>query len=108
MKEFGSRFGIAESTISGYENGIRTPDLDTITKFADFFEVTVDFIIGRSDSPIFTKSEDDFLNDLDLSLEELKEKYNIVVDGKHATEEEIRGAIAWIKANRMIKEENEK
>lgn len=102
MKVLGAKFGIAESTMSGYENSLRTPDLDTIQKFADYFEVTVDFLIGRSDSPTFTKDEKNFLDDINLSLEQIKDKYNLTVDGELATEEEIRGAIAWIKANRMI------
>lgn len=108
MKEFGAKFGIAESTISGYENSFRFPDIKTIESFADFFEVTVDFLIGRSESPTFTKDEGEFLDDINLSLEDLKEKYNLTVDGKTASEEEIIGAIAWIKANRMINGEQKK
>lgn len=46
MKEFGERFNLAESTISGYENGTRKPDIDQIKKFAIFFEVTTDYLLG--------------------------------------------------------------
>ncbi|WP_342505907.1 helix-turn-helix transcriptional regulator [Sporosarcina sp. FSL K6-2383] len=48
MKEFGERFNLAESTISGYENGTRKPDIDQVRKFADFFEVTTDYILGQT------------------------------------------------------------
>lgn len=48
MKELGSRFGLSESTISGYENGNREPNIGTLIKLADFFEVTVDYLIGRA------------------------------------------------------------
>ncbi|MGQ7886817.1 helix-turn-helix domain-containing protein [Paenibacillus sp. WC2504] len=49
MKELGSKFNLAESTISGYENGTRKPDSETMEKIADYFEVSVDFLLGRSD-----------------------------------------------------------
>ncbi|KMK77862.1 hypothetical protein AB990_03795 [Alkalihalobacillus pseudalcaliphilus] len=49
MKEFGLRFNLAESTISGYENGSRMPDAGIINKFADFFDVNTDYLLGRTD-----------------------------------------------------------
>jgi transcriptional regulator with XRE-family HTH domain len=49
MKEFGRIFNLAESTISGYETGSRKPDMETIQRFADYFEVSIDYMIGRSE-----------------------------------------------------------
>lgn len=51
MKDFGAKFNLAESTISGYENSTRKPDLDTIDKFANFFGVSVDYLMGRTIVP---------------------------------------------------------
>lgn len=48
MKELGSRLKLAESTISGYETGSREPDLDVVNKLADMFEVSTDYLLGRS------------------------------------------------------------
>jgi len=36
-------------TIANYENGHREPNFDTLLKIADYFNVTVDYLIGRSD-----------------------------------------------------------
>lgn len=47
-KALGDKFSLAESTISGYENGVRNPDLDQLEKFADYFGVTVDYLLGRT------------------------------------------------------------
>ena len=47
MKELGKRMNLAESTISLYENGQREPDLSTLQKLAEFFNVTVDYLMGR-------------------------------------------------------------
>lgn len=48
-KQLGETIGVAESTMSLYENGKREPDHDTLIKLADFFDVSVDYLLGRSD-----------------------------------------------------------
>lgn len=48
LKELASRMGVAESTLSLYENGKRKPDFDTLNKFAEYFGVSVDYLLGRS------------------------------------------------------------
>lgn len=35
-----------KSTISGYENNIRLPSLDTLKSIARFFHTTTDFLLG--------------------------------------------------------------
>lgn len=47
MKQFGSFFGLAESTISQYETGKRQPDNDALVKFANYFGVTIDYLLGN-------------------------------------------------------------
>lgn len=39
--------GIHNSTLAKYESGEREPDNDTLQKLADFFDVTVDYLLGR-------------------------------------------------------------
>lgn len=51
FKEFGEKFNLAESTISGYVNGTRKPDIDLIKEFADFFQVSVDDLLARNFKP---------------------------------------------------------
>lgn len=36
-----------KSLISNYENGYSTPDIETIIKLADIFEVSIDDLVGR-------------------------------------------------------------
>lgn len=47
QKELGNKLGLAESTIGMYEQGKRQPDYETLLKIANFFEVTVDFLLGN-------------------------------------------------------------
>lgn len=49
MKELGLAFGLAESTISGYETGIRNPDLSYVRNFAEYFGVSADHLLGIDD-----------------------------------------------------------
>ncbi len=46
MKKLGEMVGVAESTISQYERGIRQPDLETILKISNALNVTVGYLIG--------------------------------------------------------------
>ena len=70
MKDLGKKLNLAESTISGYENGNRKPDYDTLNKFADFFEVSTDYLLGRNLTKNQTKEVDVInpLTDPDLGL----------------------------------------
>lgn len=47
MKELGERVGVSESAISQYETGKRQPDYETLLKIADYFNVSVDYLLGQ-------------------------------------------------------------
>jgi transcriptional regulator with XRE-family HTH domain len=48
QKELALMLNLSVSTISNYENDIHSPDLATLCKLADFYHVTTDYILGRS------------------------------------------------------------
>ena len=41
--------GIEQALISKYENGERVPPTETLMQLADFYGVSVDYIMGRTD-----------------------------------------------------------
>jgi len=41
-----------QNSISRYENGEREADYKTLIAFADYFGVSVDYLLGRTDNPI--------------------------------------------------------
>lgn len=49
MKELGNIIGVAESTMSLYETGKRKPDPETLSRLADYFNVSVDYLLGRDE-----------------------------------------------------------
>lgn len=57
MKELGAILGLSESTISLYENGKREPDIATIIKIANYFNISVDELLGLQN-----KENDDILD----------------------------------------------
>lgn len=45
----GEELGLSESTVCLYERGDREPSFNTLCRLADFFGVTTDYLLGRSD-----------------------------------------------------------
>ncbi|WP_297520451.1 helix-turn-helix domain-containing protein [uncultured Clostridium sp.] len=57
QKELGDIFKISASTIGMWEQNRRNPDKDMLVKIADYFDVTVDYLLGRTsnkDSNVYT------------------------------------------------------
>lgn len=48
--QFCQKLNITQSTLSGWECGRWQPDNDTLIKLAEYFSVTVDYILGRNES----------------------------------------------------------
>lgn len=51
LKELGKAIGVAESTVSMYENGKREPDNSTLVKIANTLEVSTDYLLCQVDDP---------------------------------------------------------
>ena len=49
QRKLGELLGVCNQTVSFWETGSREPDLDALVKIADFFEVSVDFLLNRED-----------------------------------------------------------
>jgi transcriptional regulator with XRE-family HTH domain len=48
QKELANIVGLQSSAISKYEKGNTQPNLETLVKLAEFFSVTVDYLLGVS------------------------------------------------------------
>ena len=44
-----------QNTVSRYETGEREPGINELIKIADYFNVSVDYLIGRTDNPNLQK-----------------------------------------------------
>ena len=43
--------GMKQSSINRYENGSATPSPENMVKLADYYDVSLDYIYGRTDNP---------------------------------------------------------
>lgn len=58
QEEVASNLGLSRARYSHYENDRVEPDTDILSRMADYFDVTVDFLLGRSDIPDYTLKEE--------------------------------------------------
>lgn len=54
QKQLAAYLHVSVGTISNYENGIHSPDLKTLCKLANYFHVSADYLLDRTEyiSPI--------------------------------------------------------
>lgn len=74
-QKFNDRFGrtYTAAAISQFENGKRLPEISALIDFADFYNVSVDYLVGRDDyqeSIVLTDEQSEILN----GFESLNEK----------------------------------
>ncbi len=62
-----NKLGISQSTVGMWESGKREPNFETTKQLADYFEVSVDYLLGRDD---ITQSPtlDEQLTGIDFAL----------------------------------------
>lgn len=48
QQAFANAFGVAQSTVGGWEAGKREPNYDTTLRLAKFFHVSLDYLLGKS------------------------------------------------------------
>lgn len=51
QQEFASLLEINRATYAQYETGRREPDYSVLEKIADFYNCTIDYLVGRTDDP---------------------------------------------------------
>ncbi|MBB6671731.1 helix-turn-helix domain-containing protein [Cohnella nanjingensis] len=105
QEELSSSLGISRAALSHYEKNRREPDTETLTKLADLFHVSIDYLVGRTQQPHMTLDDDvrQFADQLELSdADRLLEKFALTVDGRQLTPEEAKRFIAFIRAERSM------
>jgi len=89
QEELGRKVNVTKVSISGYENGNRNPDTDTLQKLADYFNVSTDYLLGRTDNldgnsiPELTKKDEkDIAKDLEDIINNLSTDGYAQFDGR--------------------------
>ncbi|MCM3699248.1 helix-turn-helix domain-containing protein [Paenibacillus macerans] len=69
QQELSDRLGLNRATYARYETGDTQPDFDTLKKFADFFNVSTDYLLGRTNSPQSSEQANGFTEDEQAEFE---------------------------------------
>lgn len=93
--------GIAQSVFSSWKNGISTPKQDKMKKIADYFGVTVDYLMTgkeepKTDSNLTSRDQKEITKILD-NTEQLLRQDGLMFDGNPASQEEIDSIISAMK-----------
>lgn len=75
QKQLATRVNLTNAQLSRYELGERKPDPEIIKDIADFFDVSTDYLLGRTDNPdlIEEKNEESLLDpELGVFFKEIK------------------------------------
>ncbi|MBO5907387.1 MAG: helix-turn-helix transcriptional regulator [Clostridia bacterium] len=76
QSELAEATGINQRTISNYETGKTEPDAAALIKLADFFNVSIDYLVGRTYVDFYTdKKKNEIIDEIIEKLEDLK-KFN--------------------------------
>ena len=66
QKQLAAAVGVSQQSINKYENHNIEPDIATLVRIADFFNTSVDYLVGRHS----TESQEEPLLTVQLTLEE--------------------------------------
>lgn len=66
QKDLAKLLGVGVSTFSGWENDSYEIDFKNLFKLADYFKVSVDYLLDREDQSFFTNSKLQVLSDREI------------------------------------------
>ena len=103
QKEIATALGFSQQRFNYYANGQREPDSETLCAIADYFGVSVDYLLGREESPAPETRDGSEDREIREYLQMIKDdpKYRIMFDlAKDASLEEIKATAAFLRALR--------
>ncbi|GAA3402045.1 helix-turn-helix domain-containing protein [Paenibacillus hodogayensis] len=105
QEELSVKLGISRAALSHYETNRREPDYDTLKNIANFFDISLDYLLGRTNDPqsVLDQEVRDFVDSLELSDDSILDKFALTVDGRKLTVEEAKRFIAFVRAERSLK-----
>ena len=58
QKSIADFLGMTPNAYQKYELGTRIPDLETLVKLTDFYNISVDYLLGRTAEPAINKPKE--------------------------------------------------
>lgn len=63
QEQLGNAIGVSKMAISYFEKGKKSPGRESLEKIADYFKVTTDYLLGRSEDPELNEEEDKIISE---------------------------------------------
>lgn len=84
-------YNFTRVAISQYENGKRIPEIDALTSFAQYFGVSVDYLLGRTDIRNNEKNieKENKEKDIEKMIDELMEQQGLMLCGQPMSEDDL-------------------
>ncbi|SDC03212.1 DNA-binding transcriptional regulator, XRE-family HTH domain [Paenibacillus sp. UNCCL117] len=104
QEDLSLKLDISRASLSHYEKNRREPDYDTLVNIANFFKVSIDYLLGRTEDPEMVLDTEVrlFVDSLELSDERILQNFALTIDGKELTPEEAKRFIAFVRAERSF------
>ena len=91
MKKAAQELGIPYTTYIGYEKGEREPNSEMLIKLADFYGVSIDYLIGKDDTP--TRDDNDEMTDVLQLLRDREDLRALLQVSSNNTPEQVKRLI---------------
>ena len=102
QKDIAEISNIEQATVSNWEKGKRIPDSEMLIKLANFFEVSVDYLLGN-DTTLTTKEEE--LKEIE-ALKQLLIKNGFMKSNEDLTNKELDRLMKFVNANKEFLKDN--
>lgn len=113
QQEFADLMGVGRPTVAGYETRGKQPDFEKLTWLSNFFNVSVDYLLGQEDinspekSQLTTKEKADIAKDLDEIKQQLLDSDELMFDGMPMDEESITKILSALEVGmEMVRKKN--
>ncbi|MED3468669.1 helix-turn-helix transcriptional regulator [Bacillus thuringiensis] len=63
QEQLGDAIGVSKMAISYFEKGKKAPGRESIKKIADYFHVTTDYLLGRTDSTELSNNQNNIITE---------------------------------------------
>ena len=96
LEQMAQDLNTTKVTLSRYENGTREPKSETLNQLSDYFNVSIDYLFGKTDeSSVPTKDEViDVKKALDKIKNDLENSSSLMFDGECLSEDAISSLLS--------------
>ena len=96
QKDIAEIFNVEQATVSNWEKGKRIPDSEMLIKLANFFEVSVDYLLGNDTPPTDNEKE---LKEIE-ALKQLLIRNDFMHSSEDLSKDEVDKLMKFVNANK--------